>query len=117
MFGMSLLDFEMGVAPLSHSFGYSPTMQLYIPIGKCVAFSMYGGVSVDITKLWSFMNKNYIFDSDNFYVGVLGGISFVFYASRYVPISIFAEYRYPFKGVVIGQEQDMSIGTKIGIGR
>lgn len=130
MFGMSLFNFEMGINTPRETpgdvltmfqrggtsedkavsadaktmwFAYKPTAKIYIPIAKWCAIQLYGGVEVDVTKLWDKISTNY-YASDhaipqqNYFVSGFGGAGFMFTAVPALPLEIKAEYRHPVKG-------------------
>lgn len=130
LFGMSLFNFEMGINTPSNMqgsvltmfqrggksqkrvvpadaktmwFAYKPAMKFYIPLGRMCALELYGGIEVDVTKLWNKINTSYYeghseIPEQNFFFGAYGGTGFVFTAVPALPLEIKAEYRHPVKG-------------------
>lgn len=130
LFGMSLFNFEMGInTPHEYPgdtlpqfqrggriesrllpadaktmwFAYKPAMKFYIPLGRMCALELYGGIEVDVTKLWNKINTSYYeghseIPEQNFFFGAYGGTGFVFTAVPALPLEIKAEYRHPVKG-------------------
>ena len=126
IFGMQLFNFEMGintpsvilpqferggktpdtrVAATAKTmwFAYKPAVKFYIPCTKWMAVELFGGAEVDLTKLWSMINKDYYKDTpeapeDNFFVNAYGGLGVMLIGVPQVPVEIKAEYRHPVKG-------------------
>ena len=125
MFGMSLLNFEMGENTQSSTlpqfqrggktddaleeatrrtmwFAYKPSAKIYIPIAKWLAIEMYGGIEVDVTGVWSKINSGYyksqLIPQQNYFVGAFGGLGFQLTGTPVIPLEIKAEYRNPIKG-------------------
>lgn len=120
LFGFSLFDFEKTFIPSGvQSWSYSPSLRVYLPAAKCLAFSIYGGASVDITSLFPYVKKTYEYDSSNFFVSAYGGLDMTLYAGHFLPLDVFAEYRYPVSGnsTLPGQEQGFYFGVKLGLGK
>lgn len=114
MFGFSLLDFEMGVFPFSKSFGWSPKLELYIPISKSFSINMHAGTSVDITYLGQYLLNDYTYSDANFYVSGVWGISLYHAGLRNLPFKFFCEYRYPFMGTF--QSKGFYVGFQMSPG-
>lgn len=130
LFGMSLFNFEMGINTPNEEpgselpmfqrggatedkleeadvktmwFAYKPAVKFYIPLCKMLALQLYGGVEVDVTKLWNKLNTSYYegnpdIPEQNFFFGAYGGTGFLITAAKVLPIEIKAEYRHPLKG-------------------
>lgn len=126
IFGMQLLNFEMGINTPSATlpmferggstpetrieataktmwFAYKPALKFYIPCTKWMAVELFGGAEVDLTKLWSKVYKDYYKDTpeapeDNFFVNAYGGLGVMFLGVPQIPVEIKAEYRHPLKG-------------------
>lgn len=126
IFGMQLFNFEMGintpsvilpqferggktpdtrVAATAKTmwFAYKPAVKFYIPCTKWMAVELFGGAEIDLTKLWSKINKDYYKDTpeapeDNFFVNAYGGLGVMLIGVPQVPVEIKAEYRHPVKG-------------------
>jgi hypothetical protein len=83
-------------------FAYKPAIKFYIPCTSWLAAEVYGGVSVEITKLWNKMNTTYYeydnIPNQNYFLGAYGGVGLVFQAVAALPIEIKAEYRHPVQG-------------------
>lgn len=114
MFGFSLLDFEMGVFPFSKSFGWSPKLELYIPVSKSFSINMHAGTSVDITYLGQYLLNDYTYSDANFYVSGVWGISLYHAGLRNLPFKFFCEYRYPFMGTF--QSKGFYVGFQMSPG-
>lgn len=114
LFGMSLLEFEMQVNPVSTWFAYRPNMKIYIPFGRWIGMTVYGGASVDLTYLGQYFIKGYEFDSDNFFVNAFGGASLLLVPFKCLPIEIKAEYRYPLINNI--QPQGVYLTTQLHLG-
>ena len=140
-FGMQLLNFEMGVNrpttldgyPTRYIyeferggenpderaeatgktmwFAYKPAVKFYVPCTKWLALELYGGLEVDMTRMWSKMNRSYYTNSrefskkegakipeQNFFFAMYCGAGFMFTAIPHIPLEIKAEYRCPTKG-------------------
>lgn len=83
-------------------FAYRPAIKFYIPLSKHCAAELYGGVSVDVTRLWNRVKTDFYTDpsipQDNFFLGSFGGLGFMFTGSAYLPLEIKCEYRHPHMG-------------------
>ena len=93
MLGINPADFEMTVneSPILQTVCYRPKLSLVLPCSNGFAFTFYGGVSVNLYD-WS---KH----ADQVRTSLLGGASMRFnYIGRF-PMDIFAEYKWPIKGV------------------
>ncbi len=140
-FGMQLLNFEMGInrpttldgyptryiyeferGGENHDeraeatgktmwFAYKPAVKFYVPCTKWLALELYGGLEVDMTRMWSKMNRSYYTNSrefskkegakipeQNFFFAMYCGAGFMFTAIPHIPLEIKAEYRCPTKG-------------------
>ena len=140
-FGMQMLNFEMGINstgilegyPKRYTykferggkkpderveatgktmwFAYKPAVKFYIPCTKWLAVELYGGMEVDLTKMWSSINRSYYTNSQdisrkegakipeqNFFVGIHCGAGLMFSAVPHIPLEIKMEYRNPLKG-------------------
>lgn len=114
-FGMSPLNFEMalvkndeGKIKPSKWCGYKPLIHFYAPIGRSVSLSPYLGASLDCSGLGKYLIKNYEYNKDdNFFVDVIGGLSFYMTFIPEVPFEVRAEYRYP---AIKNQKDPMSQG-------
>ncbi len=148
LFGMSLFSFEMGVnTPHAYPgdvlstlqrggiektdvikaegntmwFAYKPGIKVYIPVAPWCAAIVYGGVSVDLTRLWSKIATSYYKDhpetpEQNFFLGVFGGAGFSFTPSASLPIEVKAEYRHPLKGNTALVPQGIYLSAQLHIG-
>jgi len=83
-------------------FAYKPGLKVYIPINEFCAALVYGGLSVDITRMWSSFFKHYYPNTDipanNYFMGSYVGAGFVFMGTIYMPVEIKCEYRHPHTG-------------------
>lgn len=101
--GMSLLNFEMGIVPKEDNkigvtpwVGYKPSMHFYIPILKWLAISPYLGASVDCSYIGTYLIQNYEWNKEEkFFVDLYGGLGFYLTGVPAIPLEIRAEYRYP----------------------
>ena len=148
LFGMSLFNFEMGVnTPHAYPgdvlstylrggkektdvikaegntmwFAYKPGIKVYIPVAPWCAAIVYGGVSVDLTRLWSKIYTAYYKDhpetpEQNFFLGAYGGAGFSFTPSASLPIEVKAEYRHPLKGNTALVPQGIYLSAQLHIG-
>ena len=124
-FGMQMFNFEMGLNSVTKGqlfehgnaakngiettgvakemwFAYKPAMKFYIPCTKWLAVELYGGVEVDMTAVWSKVNKTYYeacpdVPEQNFFFAPFGGLGCVFYPVHAIPIELKAEYRHPMQ--------------------
>ena len=124
-FGMQMFNFEMGLNSVTKGqlfehgnaakngiettgvakemwFAYKPAMKFYIPCTKWLAIELYGGVEVDMTAVWSKVNKTYYeacpdVPEQNFFFAPFGGLGCVFYPVHAIPIELKAEYRHPMQ--------------------
>lgn len=114
-FGLSPLNFEMGLVKdsvgkitTSKWVGYKPQLQFYAPIARSFSLSPYVGASIDCSGLGKYLVKGYEYNkADNFYVDLIGGLSFYMTFVPEVPFEVRAEYRYP---IVKNQKDPMSQG-------
>lgn len=111
LFGLSWLDFEMGVAPMSKWFAYRPSMRVYIPTCKWLSLFVYGGAEVDLTYLGPYVWLDYKFNYDNYFLDAFGGIGLQFTPARRMPIDLKLEYRHPITHDL--QPKGMYLTTKI----
>lgn len=148
LFGMSIFNFEMGVnTPHAYPgdvlsfyqrggkektdvvkaegntmwFAYKPAIKAYIPIEKWCAAVVYGGISVDLTRMWSSISSSYYKDypevpKQNYFLGVYGGVGFMFTPVAYLPIEIKAEYRHPLSGNIALVPQGFYLSAQLHIG-
>jgi hypothetical protein len=148
LFGMSLFNFEMGVnTPHAYPgdvlstlqrggkektdvikaegntmwFAYKPGIKVYIPVAPWCAAIVYGGVSVDLTRLWSKIATSYYKDhpevpEQNFFLGAYGGAGFSFTTSASLPIEVKAEYRHPVMGNTALVPQGIYLTAQLHIG-
>ncbi len=107
-------------------FAYKPAVKFYIPCTKWLAVELYGGVEVDLTKMWSKINSTYYtgyhnetnrdglrIPEQNFFVGAYGGAGLMFTAVPQVPLEIKAEYRHPVKGNTALVPQGVYISAQV----
>ena len=158
-FGMQMFNFEMGInTPMAGStnnakniykferggansderieataktmwFAYKPAVKFYIPCTKWLAVELYGGVEVDVTQVWNFVNSSYYsadktealtITKQNFFFGAYGGAGLMFTPLRQIPIELKAEYRQPLRGntalvpqgVYISLQLHLAVATK-----
>ena len=82
-------------------FAYKPAIKFFIPCTKWLAFEFYGGVELDLGKMWKSMSPSYYDDSSvpaqNFFFAPFGGIGFAFSGVAILPLEIKMEYRHPVK--------------------
>ena len=148
LFGMALFNFEMGVnTPHAYPgdvlslyqrggqektdvikaegntmwFAYKPALKVYIPITKWCAAEVYGGISVDMTKLWDKMFTSYYKDhpeapEQNFFLLTYGGAGIVFTPAPSLPIELKAEYRHPLRGNTALVPQGIYLSAQLHIG-
>ena len=118
LFGMSLFNFEMGLpiergdpsGPLgwTHTDDYGspivpsqlwvawkPSVKVFIPCAKCVAFNVYGGVEMDFSGLFAMMPTASDKNENNWYFGIHAGLAFMLTGIPQIPLEIKAEYRHP----------------------
>jgi hypothetical protein len=115
MLGINPADFELSFndSSLLSSFSYRPKISLVVPCSRGFAFTFYGGASVN---LYDQMHKNELTTYQNkVRMYAIGGASMRFnYAGRF-PMDIFAEYKWPIKGVdpatVGAKEQLFRVGV------
>jgi len=109
---------------------YKPTMSLVLPASKGFAFTFYGGVALNLVHfLPSFTQASS--ENQKFYrkkipqFSALGGMSLLFNYVGWLPMNIFAEYRYPFfrgeEGTFYpykdsGKEQFFRVGLNFSVG-
>lgn len=148
LFGMNLINFEMGVnTPHAYPgdvlslyerggiektevikaegntmwFAYKPALKAYIPIAPWCAAEVYGGVSVDITKVWNKIVTSYYKDhpeapEQNFFLGLYGGAGIVFTPAPSMPIELKAEYRHPIRGNIALEPQGIYLSVQLNVG-
>ncbi len=157
-FGMQILNFEMGInqettirgTPTRYIytferggensderleatsktmwFAYKPAIKFYVPCTKWLALELYGGIEVDITKMWSKINSSYYTKSpdyseqegakipeQNFFLAIYCGTGFMFTGIPYIPLEIKAEYRCPIKGNTALVPQGIYISAQLHI--
>ena len=91
-------------------FAYKPAIKFYIPCTSWLALELYGGVEVDLTKMWSKISTSYYADDpnipeQNFFFGAFGGLGILFQAVPALPLEIKAEYRHPITaGSIVSNE-------------
>lgn len=116
-FGLSPLNFELGVGSVEDRQGtfcsqwlaYRPTVQFYIPLGKLMAISPYGGCAVDCSYLGQYLIRDYEFDkANNYFMDVYGGLSLYFSFIPAIPIELRAEYRHP---LVLNERDRINAGA------
>ena len=124
-FGMQMFNFEIGLNSITKGqlfehgnaekngfettsvakemwFAYKPAMKFYIPCTTWMAVELYGGLEVDMTAVWSKVNKKYYeacpdVPEQNFFFAPFGGLGVVFYPVHAIPIEVKAEYRHPMQ--------------------
>jgi hypothetical protein len=116
MLGINPADFEICASDSAwrQSLTYRPKISLVLPCNRGFAFTFYGGVAVNIYD--KFINKN----QQDPQVHVIGGASMrLNYVGKF-PVDIFAEYKWPIKGVeksAIGKyEQLFRVGINFAVG-
>lgn len=118
-FGLSPLNFELGVGSSEDRSGtfcsqwlaYRPTVQFYIPLGRLMAVSPYGGCAVDCSYLGQYLIKDYQYDKENnYFLDVYGGVSLYFTFIPAIPIELRAEYRHP---VVLNERDPLNAGAYV----
>ena len=81
---------------------YKPALKFYIPCSSWMAIELYGGVEVEITKVWDKIMPKYYEDKNipaqNYFLGAYGGIGLMFSAVPAMPVEIKAEYRHNLQG-------------------
>ena len=131
-FGMQMFNFEMGINTPNPDkgiymferggylpderveatartmwFAYKPAVKFYIPCTKWLAIELYGGVEVDLTYAWNFINSSYYAQSyaekqqvpeQNYFLSAYGGAGLMFTGIAPLPLEIKAEYRHPVQG-------------------
>ena len=150
-FGMQLFNFEMGLNSQEYFgssfergigdpskneaynidtasaktmwFAYKPAIKFYIPCTKWLAVELYGGIEVDMCKVWSNINREYYptpttmpespIPAQNFFFGAYGGLGFMFTPTPYVPMELKAEYRHPVKGNTAIVPQGMYLSLQV----
>jgi len=117
MLGLNLADFEICVndsASWKHSIAYRPKISLVLPCNRGFAFTFFGGVSYNIYD--KFMSKESVTPR----LHAIGGVSMrLNYVGKF-PVDIFAEYKYPLKGIdrslITRNEQMFRVGINFAIG-
>lgn len=104
-------------------FAYKPAIKFYIPCTKWLAIELYGGIEVDMCKVWSNINREYYptpttmpespIPAQNFFFGAYGGLGFMFTPTPYVPMELKAEYRHPVKGNTAIVPQGMYLSLQV----
>lgn len=113
LFGLSLLDFEMGVAPnISPWFAYRPSAKFYIPTCKWLSVCLYGGAETDITYLGQYFLPDYTWNKeDNYFLNAFGGLGLHLTGLRWMPIDLNVEYRHPIINTI--QPQGVYLSAKL----
>lgn len=122
MLGVSLADFEMSVKGLideaaRKTICYTPKLSLVLPCGEGFAFTLYGGVSVN---LYDAVNGGPTVDGKQVIrTDVIGGASMLINGAGKVPVSLFGEYKYPIAGEskpIDRAAQRFRVGINLAIG-
>lgn len=112
MFGVNLVDFEVGVTDSlpGSSFAYRPSVSLYVPCDHGFAFRFYGGFNFN---LYDATHNTTQKDVARRYV--FGGASMRFNYIGKFPMDIFAEYKWPIKGVNTDLISQKELLFRVGI--
>jgi hypothetical protein len=118
MLGINPADFEISVSDSAwvQSFAYRPKISLVLPCNRGFAFTFYGGVSVNLYDRYMAKEK----PVNGVRTDLLGGVSMrLNYVGKF-PVDIFAEYKYPLKGIdrslITRNEQMFRVGINFAIG-
>ena len=116
MLGLNLCDFEFiaNDPAISHTVCYRPTLSLYVPADRGFAVRLYGGLSVNL------YDQRYAAASADKKLYLLGGAALRFNYIGKFPMDIFAEYKWPVKGVdtslIDHKELLFRIGASFSVG-
>lgn len=102
-------------------FAYKPSIKFYVPVTSWLAVELYGGVEVDLTKMWSKIWASYYeghteYADQNYFFGAYGGAGLFFQPLRALPIEIKAEYRHPLQGNTMIVPQGFYLTAQIHLG-
>ena len=78
-------------------FAYKPSIKFYIPCTSWLALELYGGVELDISRIWSKPEEEYL-ARQNFFLDVYGGLGLLFQGVTQLPLELKTEYRHPAMG-------------------
>jgi hypothetical protein len=76
---------------------YKPSIKFYIPCTSWLAVVIYGGIELDISKIWSKVETEEL-ARQNFFLAGYGGLGLMFQAVQQLPLELKAEYRHPAMG-------------------
>lgn len=95
MLGLNLGDFEFitNDTAINRTICYRPTISLYVPIDHGFAVRLYGGFSFNL------YDQRHVALSANRKVYIIGGAAMRFNYVGKFPMDLFAEYKWPTKGV------------------
>ena len=113
MLGINPADFEICVndSAFKQTFTYRPKISLVVPCKPGFAFTFYGGVGVNIYQ--KFMAKEK--PVDGIHTDIFGGVTMRMNKAGCFPVDIFAEYKYPIKGVDASQIGNKSQLFRVGL--
>lgn len=108
MFGVNLVDFEVGVTDAVSSFAYRPSISLYAPCDDGFAFRFYGGLNFNLRD-----RVETSLDPKRSYV--FGGAAMRFNYIGKFPMDLFAEYKWPIKGIKTASISQKELLFRVGI--
>jgi hypothetical protein len=102
------VDFEVGVTDAVSSFAYRPSISLYAPCDHGFAFRFYGGLNFNLRdRVETSLDpkRSYIF----------GGAAMRFNYIGKFPTDLFAEYKWPIKGIKTASISQKELLFRVGI--
>lgn len=93
--GISPLAVEMMVEPYRKQVAYTPSIRVFVPLGRCWSLVPYGGVAMDANGVGKWFKKSMDYDFErDFYMTAIAGVGIQYATPKVATVEVRVEYRH-----------------------